>query len=86
MISETPMKNIKKENKFISLQEASKRCEYSQDYLSLRARQGKLKCKKLGRNWYTTEEWLNNYVSNPSNGNGINNESVLKNLPQVLVY
>ena len=59
------MKN--KNIKFISLLEANKLCDYSQEYLSLRARQGKLKSRKLGRNWYTTEEWLKEYLSNPIN-------------------
>ncbi len=43
---------------YISLKDASKLCSYSQDYLSLRARQGKLKAVKVGRNWMTTKEWL----------------------------
>ncbi len=49
-------------NEYISLAEASKLCNYSQEYLSLRARQGKLKAVKLGRNWVTTQEWLNEYI------------------------
>ena len=48
--------------KYISLQEASTLCKYSQEYLSLRARSGKLKAKKLGRNWVTTPKWLEEYV------------------------
>jgi len=48
--------------KFISLQEGAKLCGHSQEYLSLRARQGKLKAIKLGRNWVTTEAWLDEYV------------------------
>jgi hypothetical protein len=48
--------------KYISLQEAIKYCNYSQEYLSLRARQGKLKSRKLGRNWVTTKEWLKEYL------------------------
>src|SRR3989338_11523354 len=47
---------------FISLQEASQYCGYSQEYLSLRARQKKLKATKRGRNWATTREWLEEYV------------------------
>lgn len=47
--------------KHISLQEATKLCNYSQEYLSLRARQGKLKAAKFGRNWVTTEDWLKDY-------------------------
>lgn len=48
---------------YISLEEATKLCDYSQEYLSLRARTGKLKAKKIGRNWVTTEEWLKKYLS-----------------------
>ena len=48
---------------YISLQEAARLCSYSQEYLSLRARQGKLKALKLGRNWVCTKEWLQEYIS-----------------------
>jgi hypothetical protein len=47
---------------YISLQEATEYCQYSQEYLSLRARQGKFKAKKIGRNWVTTKEWIKEYV------------------------
>jgi hypothetical protein len=50
------------EKNYISLQEASSHCDYSQEYLSLRARQGKLKSTKNGRNWVTTLEWLQEYI------------------------
>ncbi|MBI4101533.1 MAG: hypothetical protein HY443_01035, partial [Candidatus Nealsonbacteria bacterium] len=49
-------------NKYIPLQEATKFCNYSQEYLSLRARQGKLKAVKFGRNWVTKAEWLEEYL------------------------
>jgi len=49
-------------NEYISLREATKYCSYSQDYLKLRARQGKLKSIKLGRNWFTTKEWIEEYI------------------------
>lgn len=48
-------------NKYISLTQASKQSRYSQEYLSLRARQGKLKAVKNGRNWETTQEWVKDY-------------------------
>jgi len=51
-----------KSAQFFSLQEATKYCEYSQEYLSLRARQGKLKAAKFGRNWVTKKEWLDDYL------------------------
>jgi len=50
------------EPKYISLQEATKYCPYSQDYLSLRARQEKLRAIKIGRNWITTKEWVEEYL------------------------
>jgi len=53
---------MKELNKYIPLQEATKYCSYSQEYLSLRARQGKLKSIKIGRNWVTTKEWLEEYL------------------------
>ena len=48
---------------YISLKDAAQFCNYSQEYLSLRARQGKFKAKKIGRNWVTTHEWIEEYVS-----------------------
>lgn len=51
---------------YISLKEAAKHCDYSQDYLKLRARQGKLKAIKIGRNWFTTKTWLNEYIKDMS--------------------
>lgn len=47
--------------KYISLKDATRYCAYSQDYLKLRSRQGKLKAVKIGRNWFTTIEWLEKY-------------------------
>ena len=51
------------EEKYISLQEATKFCNYTQEYLSLRVRQGKLKAVKFGRNWVTKKEWLEEYLN-----------------------
>ena len=53
-------------NAWISMQEASEACSYSQEYLSLRARQGKLFSKKIGRNWYTPRKALNDYLAQQS--------------------
>ena len=57
-----PRKNSKK-IEYISLTKATEYCDYSQEYLSLRARQGKLKAKKFGRNWATTKEWVEDYFA-----------------------
>ena len=51
------------EDTYISLQEAAECCSYSQEYLSLRARQGKLKSVKFGRNWVTKKEWVEEYLT-----------------------
>ena len=57
------MQNIESENnKYISLSKAVEYCNYSQEYLSLRSRQGKLKAVKFGRNWLTTKEWIDEYI------------------------
>ena len=49
--------------KYITLKEASRLCPYSAQYLGLRARQGKLKAIKVGRDWMTTKEWLEEYIN-----------------------
>lgn len=53
---------MESDSSYISLQEATKNCGYSQEYLSLRARHGKLKAIKFGRNWVTKKEWLDEYL------------------------
>ncbi len=47
---------------YISLSEAAELTKYSQDYISLLCRQGKLKGVKLGRNWVTTKKWIYDYI------------------------
>ncbi|MDP6909070.1 MAG: hypothetical protein QF371_06170 [Flavobacteriales bacterium] len=37
---------------------------YGQEYVSLLARQGKIDAYKEGRNWYTTEEAVEEYIAN----------------------
>ena len=56
-----------KKLKYISLKEATKYCPYSQDYLKLRARQGKLKAVKIARNWLTKKEWIDEYLEEVNN-------------------
>lgn len=47
---------------YISLNEATKYCDYSMEYLSLLARRGKLPAVKLNRNWMTTREAIETYI------------------------
>lgn len=49
--------------KYISLIEASGISKYSPDYLGYLIRKRKLGGKKIGRDWFTTEESLNAYLS-----------------------
>lgn len=46
----------------LSLLAASRRCDYSQEYLRLLARKGTLAARKIGRNWFTTDEALRDYL------------------------
>jgi|GEM_PF-1040035 len=50
------------EQEYLSLKKATEFCSYTQEYLSLRARQGKLKAVKFGRNWVTRKDWLQEYL------------------------
>lgn len=42
--------------------EATNICTYDQEYLSLLARRGLLQAEKIGKKWYTTRHWLNDYL------------------------
>ncbi len=46
----------------LSLADLAKDAPYSQDYLSLLARQGNLSAIKLGRNWLSTKKALEDYI------------------------
>src|SRR3989344_6165134 len=47
---------------FISLAKAAEGTPYSQEYLSLLVRKGKLDAKKFGRNWFTTKVAVEEYT------------------------
>lgn len=46
----------------ISLKEATKYCNYSQEYLSLLARQRKISAIKINKEWVTTREAIEEYI------------------------
>ena len=50
----------------ITLREASKISGYNPDYLGFLIREGKLRGKKVGRNWLTTREDVRYYLANAS--------------------
>jgi hypothetical protein len=53
---------MEKLRKVISLSQASKISGYHSDYLSALIRKGEMQGEKIGGNWFTTEEELNNYI------------------------
>ena len=50
------------ENKLMSLAEAIQFCDYSQEYLSLLARKGRLGATKIGGDWMVSKEELKRYI------------------------
>ena len=52
----------RRDDPYIPLSEAAKFSPYSQEYLNLRARHEKLKAIKIGRDWFTTKKWLDEYT------------------------
>ena len=53
---------FRKGSEYISLAEAAKDSPYSQEYLSLLARKGRLDAIKLGRNWHVKKETIKEYI------------------------
>lgn len=49
------------EEELVKLSELAEQSEYSQEYLSLRARQGKLDAVKIDNLWYSSKRALNDY-------------------------
>lgn len=50
-------------NELVTLSELAKGSPYSQEYLSLRARQGVLSAVKIGRAWHSTKKELEEYIT-----------------------
>lgn len=50
------------ELELLSLKDASELTPYSADYLNLLARKGKIKARKIGRDWLITKSDLFNYL------------------------
>ncbi|MFH0860753.1 MAG: Fic family protein [Candidatus Altiarchaeota archaeon] len=53
---------FKSGSEYISLAEASKGTQYSQEYLSLLARKGRIEALKIGRNWLIKKEAIEKYT------------------------
>ena len=55
------IKNPKQNFQYIPLAEACEFLNTSRDYMNVLVRRGKLRAVKLGRNWFTTQQWLSEY-------------------------
>ena len=54
--------DLSEDQMFITLREAAMYCDYSQEYLSLLARKGRLAAVKIGKDWMTTKEAIEEYI------------------------
>lgn len=63
-----PTKEQKLGQKYAPLREICKGSPYSQEYLSLLARRGKIEAVKFGRNWYSTKEAIKRYMGSLDKG------------------
>ena len=54
--------DLSEDQMFITLREAAEYCDYSQEYLSLLARKGRLAAVKIGKDWMTTKEAVEEYI------------------------
>ena len=53
------------EEQFISLKEAAARHGISHSHLQWLARKGRLQARKMGRDWFTTDEAVAAYLADP---------------------
>jgi excisionase family DNA binding protein len=74
------MNNVKTDLGLLSLKEASTLTPYSSDYLNLLARKGKIKARKIGRDWLITKADLFDYLRKQH----IESQSRLKQLNKYL--
>jgi len=64
------MEPVAPEDEWITLREAARSTPYSQEYLSLLARKGRLEAIKRGRVWYTTRHAVTTYRQSVSGDEG----------------
>ncbi len=63
----TAIKPSDRENRLLTLAEASKLTPYSREYLSLLARRGVIAATKINKDWRITPQALNEYISRQKN-------------------
>jgi hypothetical protein len=49
------------DNQLVTLSYAARQMGYTPEYLNMLCRNGSINAKKIGRNWFTTKEWANEY-------------------------
>ena len=76
MTEKTNRKTDENETDFMPLSEAAKLTGYTPEYLNLRARQGKFKAKKIGRNWHTKKEWLDEFLGGAKKAEEVKDEKI----------
>ena len=74
------MDEISSKLELLSLKDASELSPYSPDYLNLLARKGKLRARKIGRDWLITRADLFDYL----NKQHIESKSRLRSLSKYL--
>jgi hypothetical protein len=57
----TVEKNTEEEVDLLTLSEAAKIAGFTPEYLNMLARRKKLQAMKIGRNWFTTQAWLDKF-------------------------
>lgn len=57
------IKHPQPEEEWIPLRDACMGTPYSQEYISLLARLGRIEATKMGRNWYTTRQAIKTYIA-----------------------
>lgn len=60
---ETILDSKSKDDRYLPLSVISKKTKFSAKYLNLLARHGKINAHKVGRNWVTSIEAINNYLA-----------------------
>ncbi|MFA7319817.1 MAG: fibronectin type III domain-containing protein [Parcubacteria group bacterium] len=63
MEDSTRLEKAENEVEFMPLSEAAKLTGYTPEYLNLLSRKKKLKAKKIGRNWHTKKEWVEEFLA-----------------------
>jgi hypothetical protein len=72
---------INLEDKLIPLSQAAQESGYTPEHLNLLCRQGKIRARKIRRNWFTTNEWLEEYKKLNSHPNVLEQKERIASVP-----